>query len=136
LATRLAASPAAQIGIGLAIAALAQLLSLFLAAAGHGWVAPLPASLLLWVMTPLALLFARSTLGSGRKALLPMVLIAVIADGWLIMRTIDEGNALADYLALNGIAGYLIVAIWICLWLLWQAIVVRGLSVARRSTND
>ena len=131
---RLAQSPAAQIGVGLAIAALAQLLGLFLAGSGHGWVTSLPASLLLWVLTPLALLFVQPADGSGRKALLSMLLIAVIANGWLIKRTIDAKSALAHYLEVNGIAGCLIAALWIALWLFWQAMVVRTLFA--RSIND
>ena len=128
---RLAQSPAAQIGLGLAIAAFAQLLSFMLAGAGHGWLAPLPASLFLWVLTPVALLFAWPANRPGWKILLPMVLIAVIADAWLIKRTIDEESALPFYLEVNGLVGLLIVGIWFGLWLFWQAIVIGALFVRK-----
>ncbi|HEY0629289.1 MAG TPA: hypothetical protein VGD23_08175 [Sphingomicrobium sp.] len=129
--TRFARSPSLQIGVGLALAAFAQLLSLFLVGAGHGWLAPLPASLWLWVLTPLAFLFAWPGNGAGWKILLPMLLVAVVLDAWLINRTIAEDNALPFYLEVNGLVGFLIVGLWIGLWLLWQGIVLASLFIRK-----
>lgn len=132
---RLARSPAAQIGLGVIIAAFAQLLSLFLAGAGHGWITPLPASLLLWVLAPLAFIFAWPANRPGWKILLPLLLIAVMADAWLIKSTIDEGNALLFYLEVNGLVGFLIAGLWTGLWLFWQGVVITSLFV-RKVEND
>jgi len=118
--------------LGFAVAAFAQLLSILLAGAGHGWVTPLWASLLLWVLSPGAFLFAWPAEGPSPKILLPMVLIAVIADAWLVMRTIEEENALPFYLEVNGVAGFVIVGAWIGLWLFWQGVVIRALLCGRK----
>ena len=117
--------------LGLALAALAQLLSLFLAGAGHGWVTPLPASLLLWVLTPSALLLASPAERPTPKILLPLILVAVIANAWLIMKTIAEENAFRHYLDVNDVAGFVIVGAWIGLWLFWQGVVVKALLFGR-----
>ena len=125
--TRLAESPARQIGTGLAIAAFAQLLSLFLAGAGHGWVTPLGASLILWAMTPVALMVALPGRRAGRATLLPMLLVALLADAWLARGTLAEQDRLAHYLQVNGLVGLLIVALWIGSWLFWQGLVAAAL---------
>ena len=117
--------------LGLALAALAQLLSLFLAGAGHGWVTPLLASLLLWVLTPSALLLASPAERPTPKILLPLILVAVIANAWLIMKTIAEENAFRHYLDVNGVAGFGVVGAWIGLWLFWQGVVVKALLFGR-----
>ena len=127
--TRFARSPSLQLGVGLAIAAFAQLLSLFLAGAGHGWVAPLLASLLLWVMTPVALRMALPGNGARRKELPLLLLIALIANAWLVHATIAEESHLAHYLEVNGVVGFLIVGLWIGSWLCWQGAVVASLFV-------
>ena len=90
------------------------------------------ASLLLWVLSPGAFLFAWPAEGPGPKLLLPMVLIAVIADAWLVMRTIEDENALPFYLEVNGVAGFVIVGVWIGLWLFWQGVVIRALLCGRK----
>ena len=129
--TRCARSPSLQIGVGLAIAAFAQLLSFALAGAGHGWLTPLPASLLLWLLTPVAFLFAWPGNGAGWRILLPMLLIAVVLDAWLIKSTIEEQRHLAHYLDVNDLIGFLIVGLWIGLWLLWQGVVLTSLFVRK-----
>lgn len=129
--TRLARSPSLQLGVGLAIAAFAQLLSLFLAGAGHGWVTPLFASLLLWVMTPVTLMLAWPGNRAKWKELLPLLLIALIANAWLIRSTIEEQGHLAHYLEVNGLIGFLIVALWVGSWLFWQGAVVASLFVRK-----
>ena len=118
--------------LGFGVAALALLLSFLLAGAGHGWVTPLRASLLLWVLTPCAFLFAWPAESPSPKILLPMLLAAVIADTWLVMKTIEEDNALPHYLEINGTAGFVIVGLWIGLWLFWQGVVLKALLFGRK----
>ncbi len=128
-------APGTRIMLGFAAAALALLLSYFLAGAGHGWVTPLRASILLWALTPAALIFAWPAEGPSPKILLPLILVAVLADAWLIKSTIAEDNALPFYLEVNGLVGFLIVGLWIGLWLFWQGVVIASLFV-RKAGND
>ena len=119
--------------IGFAMAACAQLLSLFLAGAGHGWLSPLLASLLLWVVAPVALVVTAREERPNWKVLLPLMLIAVIADAWLIRATITEERALPFYIEVNGILGWAIVGLWVALWLYWQGIVLNALLTRREN---
>ena len=134
--TRLTQSPGTRLILGIAIAAFAQLLSLFLGGAGHGWLTPLPASILLWVLTPAAFILAWSAERSGLRMMLPLIVIAVVSDAWLVKSTIDEENALPFYLQVNGIAGLLIVGLWVASWLFWQVLVLRALLLRREATHD
>lgn len=125
--------------LGLALAALAQLLGLFLASAGHGWVAPLYISVLLWVLLPVTLSVAwpLEPVTRGSQAnLLVLAVIGLGADAVLIDRTIDEAGHLAHYVEINGAVGLLLIGIWLCLWLSWQAMICWALVDSRRRPDD
>lgn len=113
--------------VGLLLAAVGQILSLFLAGAGHGWVSPLLASTVLWFAAPAAFAIAWPALGKGRKLMLPMVALALMADAWLVARTLSEWNAFRSYIEVNGAVGLFLVGTWLSLWLAWQAALVRSL---------
>ena len=73
----------------------------------------------------------------GRVALgIAIAAIALVADFILIKGTIAEARVFPLYLQVNGAAGVGIIAAWLFLWLLWQALVVRALVANRsRATN-
>jgi len=120
--------PARRLILGLILAAVAQFLGLLLAGAGHGWTSPFFASVLLWILIPTTLLAVRRS----RPLTLGMAAVALAADAWLIMRTIDEGNALRHYLDVNGFVGFVLVGGWIGLWFSWQGAVIIALLFGRR----
>jgi len=129
-------SPGKRMGLGLAAALLAQLLALFLAGAGHGWVSPTWASILLWIAFPAAFALAwpgnveAMQLSETRPLLLSMAVIGLLADAWLIKSTIDEVGHLLRYLQINGAVGYAIAGSWLTLWLICQVLVARALLIS------
>ena len=127
------AKPAARIALGLGMAALAQLLSVMLAGAGHGWVAPLFLSVALWVLLPLALWLAWPFAGSGDPwALCGLAAVAVGADAALVILTLGEFSHILFYIEVNGLAGMLIIGLWLCLWSFWQPLIFHALMAGRR----
>jgi len=63
--------------------------------------------------------------------LLGLLVIALGADFILVRGTIAEARVLPHYVEVNGAAGIAIIAAWLAIWLLWQALVVRALFAAR-----
>jgi len=114
--------------LGLGLAAVAGILSVFLSGAGHGWNTPLLVSVILWVILPLTLYIIGQR---QRSLLLGLLVIALGADFILVRGTIAEARVLPHYVEVNGAAGIAIIAAWLAIWLLWQALVVRALFAAR-----
>jgi len=124
----LARTPGSRIVLGLGLAAVAGILSVFLSGAGHGWNTPLLVSVILWVILPLTLYIIGQR---QRSLLLGLLVIALGADFILVRGTIAEARVLPHYVEVNGAAGIAIIAAWLAIWLLWQALVVRALFAAR-----
>jgi len=117
--------------LGFGLAALAQILALFLAGAGHGWVAPFFLSAGLWFLIPLTL--ALTSRERNRPILLILVAIALAADALLIERALAEAAYISRYVQVNGFLGFLIIGLWLCLWFSWQAMAVRSLFARARA---
>ena len=128
MAIRLARTPGSRIVLGLGLAAVAGILSVFLSGAGHGWNTPLLVSVILWVILPLTLYIIGQR---QRSLLLGLLVIALGADFILVRGTIAEARVLPHYVEVNGAAGVAIIAAWLAIWILWQALVVRALFAAR-----
>jgi len=128
MAIRLARTPGSRIVLGLGLAAVAGILSVFLSGAGHGWNTPLLVSVILWVILPVTLYIIGQR---QRSLLLGLLVIALGADFILVRGTIAEARVLPHYVEVNGAAGIAIIAAWLAIWLLWQALVVRALFAAR-----
>jgi hypothetical protein len=133
MAIRLARTPGSRIVLGLGLAAVAGILSVFLSGAGHGWNTPLLVSMILWVILPVTLYIIGLP---QRPLLLALLFIGLIADFILIKGTIAEAGALVLYTRVNGAAGIAIIAAWLAIWLLWQALVLRALLIARRTSTN
>jgi hypothetical protein len=136
LAIRFAKSPTMRAGHGLVLAALAQLLSAFLAGAGHGWVSPFFMSSALWALLPITLVVVRPPEQGSRLALFGIAAIALGADALLITWTIGEGNALPFYIQVAGAAGLVMIVLWLVLWLFWQVMLIQALVAGRRRSDD
>ena len=121
-----------RIGLGIALAAFATLLSFFLAGAGEGWVTPFFASFALWLFLPIALAITWPPARGSRLALLAFAVLAIAADAWLIRSTLGERSEFLLYIEVNGMLGLAIIGLWLCLWFFWQLMLVHAL-VARRS---
>jgi len=128
MAIRLARTPGSRIVLGLGLAAVAGILSVFLSGAGHGWNTPLLVSVILWVILPVTLYIIGQR---QRSLLLGLLVIALGADFILVRGTIAEARVLPHYVEVNGAAGIAIIAAWLAIWILWQALVVRALFAAR-----
>jgi len=133
MAIRLARTPGSRIVLGLGLAAVAGILSVFLSGAGHGWNTPLLVSVILWVILPLTLYIIGQR---QRSLLLGLLVIALGADFILVRGTIAEARVLPHYVEVNGAAGIAIIAAWLAIWLLWQVLVLRALFVGRRVSTD
>jgi hypothetical protein len=133
MAIRLARTPGSRIVLGLGLAAVAGILSVFLSGAGHGWNTPLLVSVILWVILPVTLYIVGQP---QRSLLLGLLVIGLVADFILIRGTIAEARVLPQYVQVNGAAGIAIIAAWLAIWLLWQALVLRALLVGRRVSAD
>ena len=117
--------------MGLALAACAQLLAIFLAGAGHGWVAPLYLSIALWFLIPLTLLVAWPTHSRPRLAMIAIAAIALAADALLVSRAWGELAAIRFFLDVNGGFGWTILGLWLSLWFGWQVILFYSLLAGR-----
>ena len=124
-------SAGARLGLGFAMAALAQFLSFLLAGAGHGWVAPMFLSIGLWFLIPLTLVTAWPTAPIEKSLLFVIGAIAVAADALLISRSLGEVSYIEHYIDVNGLLGLTIIGLWLALWSCWQFILLYSL-VARR----
>lgn len=117
------------IALGLLLAFVAQLLAFAMMGAGHGWIAPFYASLLLWIFLPLTFAIA-SPFGrfrqGRRRRLLMIILIGLIADVALVVATIQEG---VDYFWTAMKLGGAFVIPWLLIWISWQ--LVAALALAR-----
>ena len=129
-------SPGARVGLGFALAALAQLLSLFLAGAGHGWVAPLFMSAGLWFLIPLTFAVAWPTSPIEGPLLLVMGAIAVAADALLVSRSLGEISYIRHYIDVNGAIGLILIGLWLVLWLCWQAILLLSIVTRQKPAAD
>ena len=121
---KLPGSPLKRAGVGLGLAALAQFLALFLAGSGHGWVAPFFFSLGLWLLIPFALAL---TATRPEPVLSVLAAIGLACDALLIERSLGEASYISRYVQVNGTLGILFIGLWLCLWVSWQAVVVRSL---------
>ena len=121
-----------RIALGLLVAFIAQFLAFLLAGAGHGWVAPFFLSFVLWVLLPMTLAIAWPIGRGSRLALLAILVVALVADAVLVSRSIGEAGYISQYIKINGVAGYLIIGLWLCLWTFWQAILACSLIAGRK----
>ena len=124
-----------RIALGLGLAALAQLLALFLAGAGHGWITPYFVSPALWVLIPVTLYIIRDNARFGMLAFGSMLAIALGADLLLINWTLDEWDAFLFYIQVADLVGLPIMGLWLCLWFFWQAMLIRSL-IAQLDLNE
>jgi hypothetical protein len=118
------------------LAGLAQFLGLFLAGAGHGWVTPFFVTMPLWILFPATLALAVRTDRVSRLVLFTAAAVALAADARLVSGTIDESSYLRFYLEVNGAVGWLIVVLWLCLWVSWQALLLRSLIAGHKRLHD
>lgn len=121
------------IALGLGIAFIGQFIALGLGGAGHGWVTPFWASILLWPAYPVILVRTRkiSLAGFGSlKIEIPILLLAAIADVGLVHMTKNEG--VEYFWKVVRFEGWTIVCVWISIWLGWQGIAVANLMRIRR----
>lgn len=121
-----------RIALGLLLAFFAQFLGFLLAGAGHGWVAPLFISIVLWVLWPMTLAVAWPIGSRSRMASVTMLAAALSADLWLVSKSIGEADYISRYVEVNGALGLLIIIFWLCLWTVWQAILVWSLVAGRK----
>ena len=119
--------PAARLVLGLVLAGFAQLLAIFLAGAGHGWVAPLYLSVALWFLIPPTLLVAWPTHSPARLAMIAIAAFALAANALLASRAWGEVAAIRFYLEINGGFGWTILGLWLSLWFGWQVILFYSL---------
>jgi hypothetical protein len=112
------------IAMGLFIAFLGQFIALGLAGAGHGWITPFWASISFWVLYPLVL--ARSPGPRSVAIDATTVLLALIADGLLIVQTFREG--VEYFWKVVEFDGWLFVGAWLAIWLAWQAVAAANLA--------
>ena len=124
-------STGARLGLGFALAALAQFLSFLLAGAGHGWVAPMFVSVGLWFLMPLTFVLAWPTAPMEKPLLLVVAAIAVGADALLISLSLRDSYYIRHYLEVNGAIGLTMIGLWLALWSCWQVMLVYSL-VAKR----
>jgi len=126
LAIKLARTPGSQVALGIGLAAVASILGIFLSGSGHGWNTPLFVSVILWVVFPATLYLIRAQ-PRQRLLLSTLAAIALGADFILVKGTIAEARVFPLYIQVNGVAGILIIASWVAMWILWQLLVVRAL---------
>jgi hypothetical protein len=124
---KFARSMGSRVALGFGLAALAQLLSLILAGAGHGWVTPFFLSFALWMLFPVTLYLASLSGGTARIMLFVLALIAIVADILLIRGALGERDTLLAMIKVNGALGRLFVVLWLMLWFTWQVVTVRAL---------
>ncbi|HYG28700.1 MAG TPA: hypothetical protein VD887_00640 [Allosphingosinicella sp.] len=121
----------ALIVVGLAVAALAQLLALLVTGAGHGWGQPLRFSPALFVVYPIVFVRLRSP-GTLAWADVALLAGAGLLDLLLVRQTGIEGS---EYFH-SVMAMPPIPHLWLLLWLLWQALAVKilvsGIFLPRR----
>jgi hypothetical protein len=125
-----------RIALGLLLAFFAQFFGLMLAGAGHGWVAPLFISIVLWVLWPMTLAIGWPIGRGSRRTLAAMIVAALVADAWLISKSLGEADYISRYVEINGVVGSLIIGLWLLLWTIWQAILVCSLAAPRKPAND
>jgi hypothetical protein len=89
-----------------------------MAGSGHGWVSAFFASLILPLTYPLALW----RWGSIRDLKLDAVLLvaALVADGWLMHMTLNEG----DYYIMMWNSAPILTVVWLSFWFGWQTFAV------------
>ena len=135
MAIKLARTPGSRIALGIAFAAIASILSVFLSGGGHGWNTPLLVSVILWVVAPVTVYVIYQS-PPPRVLLYILAGIALIADFILVKGTIVEADVLPRYVQVNGASGLIIMAAWAFLWALWQVLVVRGLIAPQAEPSD
>jgi hypothetical protein len=129
VATDLAQSQGARIALGVGLAALTQLLALFLSGSGEGWNAPFGLSIGLWLLMPLSFALAwPSSLARG-ATLTVVALIALAADALLMQRSLGEATYIRHYIDVNEAIGLAIIVLWLLLWLCWQVLPVYWMIV-------
>ena len=135
MAIKLARTPGSRIALGIAFAAIASILSVFLSGGGHGWNTPFLVSVILWVVAPVTVYVIYQS-PPPRVLLYILAGIALIADFILVKGTIVEADVLPRYVQVNGASGLIIMAAWAFLWALWQVLVVRGLIAPQAEPSD
>lgn len=126
---------AAAIFAGILLAGLAEFAAFVLAALGHGWIAPLYVSLILFVAYPVALVRSVDAIGADASAATAdwvMLLVALAADLLLVAATyLGEGERfrmVAEF-------GRFWLIVWLILWLLWQLLTVATILRRNRTRN-
>jgi hypothetical protein len=119
---------------GLALAALAQYLALAMAGGGHGWVAPLFYSMLLFIVYPVAFLSRTDTAHPSIAIDVGLLVVAGAADLLLLVQTVTQEGR---YFMLVAEMGGPLMAFWLVLWCLWQMLALSTLRrrIARRDAD-
>ena len=117
--------------IGLLLAFVGHVLALATAGAGHGWTTPLWASFLLWIVLP-ATFATISPLGrqrfGGKRDLLALVAVGLLADAALIWATIREGT---QYFWAVVETATPFPLLWLAIWGSWQLLALIALTKDR-----
>ena len=122
-----------EIVAGLAIAAVTEFIALMLAGAGHGWLAPLRYSLILFLADPFALVRRADSAGAS---ILPDVVALGLGIGASLLLIADtrtnEAGIIGQFIRINGAS---VIIVWVLLWLGWQALTVHTIQrrVSRRA---
>ena len=116
---------------GLLIAALAEYIAMLVGGAGHGWIAPLRYSPILFLLYPLAL-FRR--LDEGGTTIMfdrAMLVVGVIASLLLLVDTVaNESDYFPNLLNPYG----LVVLFWMFLWVGW--LIPTAMRMVRRHQSN
>ena len=114
--------------IGLLLAFFGHFLALAIAGAGHGWTTPLWASFLLWIVLPatFATISPRGRqLFGGKRDLLALAAVGMVADAALIWVTIHEGTQYF-WAAMETATPFAV--LWLAVWASWQLLALVALA--------
>jgi hypothetical protein len=111
------------------------LLAACLTGAGEGWVTPFFVSPALFLLLPATLAVGRPESSRGRLLLVAVVIAAVVADCLMVTWSFGERYEFRWYAQVNGLIGWIIIGLWICLWFFWQVLALRALLTSRRTAN-
>ena len=127
---------AVAITLGLAGAAIAQLLAFFMAGAGHGWITPFWFSMPLWVLMPVGFVLSDARAGYPRRRRAPLLVMAAVGiclDIGLVWATIEEGVRYF-WRVLESAPPFPIA--WIALFAGWQVAVGATLLAGSRAETE
>lgn len=107
--------------IGVSCAAVAQVLSLGVAGAGHGWVAPFFYSPLLFLTYPVVLVRLADRERRAGWVEVALVVVAIAADLCLVTDALGPEAVYIDRVSAD--APFFLIS-WLCLWSAWQILTV------------